>query len=127
MKKLLNYLPTHFTVCLIVGIVLQFHYTLWCISFAQSIVALSFLFSLIFALKLYHKKLFFTITSWFLFVFIGMFMVFLQNDSNKQGVYVLIVYAYVSTHRALCDRLQENGSSLFLSAAFPMFVPSLSW
>lgn len=87
MKKLLNYLPTHFTVCLIVGIVLQFHYTLWCFSFAQSIVTLTFLFSLIFVLKLYRKKLFFTITSWFLFVFIGMFMVFLQNDSNKQNYY----------------------------------------
>ena len=29
MKKLLNFLPTHFTICLIVGIVLQFQCQIW--------------------------------------------------------------------------------------------------
>ena len=87
MKKLLNYLPTHFTICLIVGIVLQFHYKIWCLSFVQSIAALAFLLLFIFVLKFYCKKFLFTITSWLLFVFIGMFIVFLQNNSNKQNYY----------------------------------------
>lgn len=87
MKKLLNFLPTHFTICLIVGIVLQFQYNLWRYSFVKSILVFVFFLSLIFILKYFKKHLFFTITSWFLFVFIGMFAVFLQNDSHNEHYY----------------------------------------
>jgi len=87
MKKLLSFLPTHFTICLIVGIVLQFHYKLWQYSFAQTILVTGFFLLLIFLFKYFKKQFFFTITSWFFFVFVGMFAVFFQNDSHKENYY----------------------------------------
>ncbi|MFN0727963.1 ComEC/Rec2 family competence protein [Polaribacter gochangensis] len=87
MKKLLSFLPTHFTICLIFGIVLQFHYKLWQYSFAQTILVTGFFLLLIFLFKYFKKQLFFTITSWFLFVFVGMLAVFFQNDSHKENYY----------------------------------------
>ena len=87
MKKLLSYLPTHFTVCLIFGIVIQFYYKLWCYSFTQSTFFFGAFLFLIFTFKYYKKQLFFTISSWIFFVFIGMFVVFSQNLSHKKNYY----------------------------------------
>ncbi|WKD85995.1 ComE operon protein 3 [Polaribacter huanghezhanensis] len=87
MKRLLNFLPTHFTICLIVGIVLQFHYKLWQYTFTKAILVFVLFLILIFVLKYFKKKLLFTITSWILFVFVGVFAVFLQNHSQKDNYY----------------------------------------
>jgi competence protein ComEC len=87
MKKLLNFLPTHFTICLILGILLQFHFKLWQYTFTKAILVFVLFLILIFVLKYFKKQLFFTISSWFLFVFVGMFAVFLQNHSHKENYY----------------------------------------
>ena len=87
MKKLLSFLPTHFTICLIVGIVLQFLYKLWQYSFAKTILVFAVLFLLVFLLKYFKKRFLFTFISWIFFVFIGMFTVFFQNDLNKENYY----------------------------------------
>jgi len=87
MKKLLNFLPTQFTICLIIGIVLQFHYKLWQYPFGKAILVFAIFLLLVFALKYFKKQLFFAITSWFLFIFIGMIAVFSQNISHKENYY----------------------------------------
>ena len=87
MKRLLNFLPTHFTVCLIVGIVLQFYVKLWTFSCVNSF--LFFAFSLIFLLLVYRfkKKILFTFLSWFLFILLGIFLVFSKDTSNRKEFY----------------------------------------
>ncbi len=87
MKKLLSFLPTHFTICLIVGIVVQFHYKLWQYSIAKIILFFAVLLLLIFLFKHFKKRLYFTISSWIFFIFIGLFTVFFQNDNNKENYY----------------------------------------
>lgn len=87
MKKLLSFLPTHFTICLIIGIVLQFQYKLWQYSFAKTILVFTVLFLLIFLFKYLKKRFLFTFLSWIFFVSIGLFTVFFQNDFNKENYY----------------------------------------
>jgi len=87
MKRLLYFLPTHFTLCLIVGIVIQFFYKVWSFSFTQSITFLFLILILLLAFKQYKKQFLFTLTSWLLFVTVGMFVVFSQDVSNKKNHY----------------------------------------
>ncbi len=87
MKRLLNFLPTHFTLCLIVGIVLQFHYKLWALSFVYSIFFFFSLLLFLLFLKQFKKQLLFTILSWVMFLFIGMFIVSSQDVTSKKAFY----------------------------------------
>jgi len=87
MKKLLSFLPTHFTICLIVGIVLQFYYKIWQYSFTKSILVVVFFLLLIFLFKYFKKRFLFTVSSWIFFILIGVFAVFFQNDSHKENYY----------------------------------------
>ncbi|MFT4576173.1 MAG: competence protein ComEC [Polaribacter sp.] len=87
MKRLLNFLPTHFTVCLIVGIILQFHYKLWILNSGDSMLFLFFLLLVLFFLKRFKKQLLFTILSWLLFVLMGMFVVASQDSTTKKEFY----------------------------------------
>ena len=87
MKKLLSFLPTHFTICLIIGIVLQFQYKLWQYSFTQSIFAFVVFLMLFFLLKHFKKQSLFTVFSWLIFVIVGMFAVYSQNYSHKENYY----------------------------------------
>ena len=87
MKKLLSFLPTHFTICLIIGIVLQFQYNLWQFSSAKSIVVFAILLVLIFVFRYFKKRFFFTFFSWIFFVLIGMFTVFSDDDSHDENYY----------------------------------------
>lgn len=87
MKRLLNFLPTHFTLCLIVGIVLQFHYKLWVLNFVYSILFFFCLLLFLFLLKQFKKQLLFTVLCWVLFVFMGMFILSSQDVTDKKGFY----------------------------------------
>ena len=87
MKKLLNFLPTHFTICLIVGIVLQFQCQIWQLSFVQSLLILLTLFVLLVVLKALKSQRLFTLSSWVFFLFLGMFAVFIQNDTKYSNHY----------------------------------------
>lgn len=82
MKKLLNYLPFHFLIGLIIGIIIQFNYKLWQFGFAKLLVVFIILFIVIFVLHLYIKKQLFTFLSFVFFVFIGISSVYIQNDKN---------------------------------------------
>ena len=87
MKKLLNFLPTHFTICLIVGIVLQFQYKIWQYSFFASFW-LSI--SLVLLLFLFNKKKLkggFAVVTWLFFVLLGMQLVHFQDSRENKNYF----------------------------------------
>lgn len=88
MRKLLSFLPTHFTVCLVIGIVIQFHYKLWIYIHEQTVTLFIIFLLTILLSKYFKKKLLFTILSWVLFVILGMFIVFSNNKTNKDEYYL---------------------------------------
>jgi competence protein ComEC len=88
MRKLLNFLPTHFTVCLIIGIVIQFHYKLWVFTNEQTVFLFVIFLLAILLSKHLKKKLLFTVLSWVLFVILGMFIVFSKDKTSKNDYYL---------------------------------------
>ena len=87
MKRLLNFLPTHFTVCLIVGIAMQFYLQVWSFFGVETLLLFLLLFVLLFFVSWFKKKIIFTILSWLLFVILGMFLVFSNDVSNQKEFY----------------------------------------
>ena len=87
MKRLLSFLPTHFTLCLIIGIVLQFHYKLWLLNVGFSSLFFFCFLSILFFLKRFKRHRLFTILSWLLFVLVGMFVVSSQDVTTKNEYY----------------------------------------
>lgn len=87
MKRLLNFLPTHFTICLIIGIVLQFYYKLWALNSLCLVITLFCFLIVLFLLNHFKKQLLYTSFSWILFVFVGMFVVNFQDLSLKEDFY----------------------------------------
>ena len=87
MKRLLSFLPTHFTLCLIIGIVLQFHYKLWLLNVGCSSLFFFCFLSILFFLKRFKRQRLFTILSWLLFILVGMFVVSSQDVTTKKEYY----------------------------------------
>ena len=84
MKKLLEYLPFHFTLSLIIGITSQFNFRIW--SFGLLEIAYAILLLLILLLLLRRSKLYF-LSVWLFFFFIGVATVYIQNDRNYETYY----------------------------------------
>jgi len=87
MNKLINYKPFYFLCFLIIGIIIQFYTKIW----KHQLLTL-FLFLLVFFLLLVlfytlQKKVAFTITSFFGFIFIGLFTTFITNPRNQKNYY----------------------------------------
>ena len=87
MKRLLNFLPTHFTVCLIVGIVIQFNYKVWTFSLMPTILVFLIFLCFLFILKFFKKKQLFSVFSWMFFFLIGLYLVFSQDARNNKNFY----------------------------------------
>lgn len=87
MKRLLNFLPTHFTICLIIGIAIQFHTELWGFSRVNSFLFFVVLLVILFLVYRFKKKIIFTVFSWVFFVLLGMFLVFSKDISNRKEFY----------------------------------------
>lgn len=87
MKRLLSFLPTHFTVCLIVGIVVQFYYNIWTFTLISSVLLFTTLLSLLFLLLNLNKRKLFTVFTWVLFFLIGMFIVESQDARNNKNYF----------------------------------------
>lgn len=87
MKRLLNFLPTHFTVCLIVGIVIQFNYKVWTFSLVPTILVFLIFLCFLFILKFFKKKQLFSVFSWMFFFLIGLYLVFSQDARNNKNFY----------------------------------------
>ncbi|NVK53463.1 MAG: ComEC family competence protein [Flavobacteriaceae bacterium] len=87
MRKLLEYLPFHFTICLVVGIILQFNFACWFLTGIESVILLVGLVGVLFIFNQFKKKTFFTVVSWLLFVFVGMFAAFTTNNVHRENYY----------------------------------------
>lgn len=84
MKRLLNYLPLHFVVFVILGIILQFYTNLWNFGFLK----LSFLFLvLLLFLIILKQPVLRTLCSFLLFFIIGISTVYVNNDVNYTNYY----------------------------------------
>ena len=84
MKKVLNYLPLHFIVLLIVGILAQFYLNLWDFGFINLFVLLGSIAILVFIIP---QKIIRTFLAFFLFFFMGISAVFFNNDTNYKNYY----------------------------------------
>lgn len=84
MKKLLNYLPFYFTVCLILGICFQYYFTIWTYGILKSICILLFLLGMLFV---FRNRLLHRVTTFLLFVFLGICRVYFSNDTNYASYY----------------------------------------
>lgn len=85
MKKVFEYLPLHFCVCVIVGIVFQFYTHLWQYGFFNLFLSLIFV---LISLLLFKNRVIRTVVSFVLFLFIGISIVFINNDSNYNNYYL---------------------------------------
>lgn len=84
MKKLLEYLPFHFTLSLIIGIATQFKFRIWSFGFFEiAYVAIS-LFIGIFLLR---KSKFYFLVIWMFFFLIGVIAVFVHNKENYRAYF----------------------------------------
>jgi hypothetical protein len=85
MKKLLRYLPFYFTVCLILGICLQYYLKIWKIDSINPIcILLLLLLGFLFA---FRNKIIHTVNTVFLLVFLGICTVYFTNDKNYEAYY----------------------------------------
>ena len=84
MKRLLNYLPLHFVVLLILGISTQFFCEFWQFGFLKLIGLLALI--SFFLLFVKYKKIL-TFLSFVLFFFVGVSVVYFNNDVNYKEYY----------------------------------------
>ncbi len=84
MRKLLNYLPFYFTVCLILGICIQYYFTIWTFGSLKPILIVLFLSGMLF---IFRNSILYRITTFLLFVFVGICSVYFSNDRNHTSYY----------------------------------------
>jgi len=84
MKRLLNYLPVHFVIFLILGICIQFYYKIWCFGFLHFLSVFGIILLTLFLVK---SKIIKTFLSCLLFFFIGISTVYFQNKQNYTNYY----------------------------------------
>ncbi len=87
MKKLQNYIPFHFVVCLIVGIITQFYTSFWQFGFSSFFLFFLFLVLILYVFHRYQKRVFFSLTTYVFFFFIGVAAVFFQDARNYENYY----------------------------------------
>ncbi len=83
MKKVLAYLPLHFALLLILGILCQFYFKIW--TFSIPFIILVFL--LLLVVLLINKKILRTLVSFLIFFCFGIALVVLHNDRNHINYY----------------------------------------
>ena len=84
MKKLLEYIPLHFCVWVIVGIILQFYTKIWEFGFLKLLLILGLVIGLLFCFK---QKVIRTFLAFLLFFLIGISSVYVNNDANYKNYY----------------------------------------
>ncbi|WP_299108335.1 ComEC/Rec2 family competence protein [uncultured Tenacibaculum sp.] len=87
MRTLVSYTPTYFLVFLIIGIIIQFQWNIWCYTSIYVYTLLFILLLILFYLKQRNTRVFFTILSSLLFVLIGVCLVFIQDTKNHKYYY----------------------------------------
>ena len=104
MKKVLAYLPLHFAMLVILGILCQFYFKIWQFGFLK--IGLLFL-TLLLLLLIKHKVLQ-TLISFFLFYFIGVSSVYIHNDLNYDNHYGKHIETNQLTYLKISKVLKPN-------------------
>ena len=84
MKKIREYLPLHFTVLLILGIVIQFYTQFWYYGFTSLLILVA---SILLLLLIFKNRVVTTILSFGIFFFVGVSSVYFNNDRNYNNYY----------------------------------------
>jgi competence protein ComEC len=84
MKRLFNYVPIHFLLFLILGILTQFYTNFWQFGFVQLFLLLLLFLGLLFLIP---SKIVRTLCSFLVFFLIGVSAVFINNKTNYQNHY----------------------------------------
>ncbi|AZJ34976.1 ComEC/Rec2 family competence protein [Tenacibaculum singaporense] len=100
MKKLLEYPPFHFLVCLIAGITLQFYTQIWLYNFIYLAYSLIGFLIILYFLKRTEMRKAFSIAILLFFVFIGISATYIHNPKNYKSYYE--------------HRLTENSASILI-------------
>ena len=87
MKKLLEYLPFHFLLCIIIGIILQFYTNLCSFDFNFLIVFIFFFLLLLYLLKRNNKRKLFSIVTLLFFIVVGVSTSLIHNPKNHKNYY----------------------------------------
>ncbi|QMU64640.1 MAG: DUF4131 domain-containing protein [Flavobacteriaceae bacterium] len=85
MKKLLDYLPFHFTLFLMLGILTQFYFKVWSFGFYGIIYTALMLLSILVILK---KSTFYFLSARALFFYTGIVAVYIQDNTNYDSHYL---------------------------------------
>ncbi|MFY0630652.1 MAG: ComEC/Rec2 family competence protein [Flavobacteriaceae bacterium] len=88
MKKLLEYLPLHFLLFLILGICVQFYTDLWSYGIEKMLLVLLLSIGLLF---LFKKKIIFIFIVWGLFFCVGMFRVFMDDTRQRKSYFENVI------------------------------------
>ncbi|MCI2228993.1 competence protein ComEC family protein [Polaribacter sp. MSW13] len=84
MKRLFNYLPMHFLVLLVLGIIIQYYTGFWQLKFVETFIV--FLILMI-SLYTFKNKVLRTILSFLIFFLLGVFTTFTNDDRNYSNYY----------------------------------------
>ncbi|WP_333780992.1 DUF4131 domain-containing protein [Tenacibaculum ovolyticum] len=87
MKKLIEYLPFHFLICIISGIIIQFYTNLWERNFILPICLMLLMLCLLYIFKRNGNRKTFTVMSMILFILIGISTTFMNNPKNYVDYY----------------------------------------
>lgn len=87
MKKLLEYPPFHFLLCVIIGIILQFYMQIWQYNLLYLGSSLLGFLIILYFLKRLQKRKIFSVVSLLLFVFIGVSSTYIRNPKNYTNYY----------------------------------------
>lgn len=106
MKKLLEYLPFHFTLSLIIGITSQFNFRIWSFGFSRIIYVFVILLIILILLR---KSKYYFIGVWGFFFYVGVTTVYIQNPRNNLSYYQNHVKEN-STALLVIDKMLKAGS-----------------
>lgn len=106
MKKLLEYLPFHFTLSLIIGITSQFNFRIWSFGFSRIIYVFVILLIILILLR---KSKYYFIGVWGFFFYVGVASVYIQNPRNNLSYYQNHVKEN-STALLVIDKVLKAGS-----------------
>jgi len=87
MKKLLTYPPFHFLLCVIIGITVQFYTQIWHFNLLYLGVSLLVFLIVLYFLKRYSTRKYFSLVSLLLFVSIGISTAYIHNPKNYANYY----------------------------------------
>ncbi|MCF2875285.1 MULTISPECIES: ComEC/Rec2 family competence protein [unclassified Tenacibaculum] len=108
MRKLLNFLPFHFLLCIICGIILQYFFKVWQYNFISTgIVTISTL-SILYILKRKKLRKLFSVTALLLFIFIGVSTTFINNPKNYSNFYYKFASKNSSIVLVIRKKLRSN-------------------